>query len=287
MINSNSENIVKIGNLIAYGTYNEVLSRYKYVVNFQAGDKVVSLCTSVLCPGPFRIILANLDLDEVQYFSLTENELVLNNEIRLRISPKQLYKQPKLLPSLTGHTKNTQMRILISELLDSEDVNLLNLFTNERLRLNRFQAGLRECFVAGISAYIAGDKLSFVECLKGRGIGSTPSGDDFILGHLIGLSWLCEAWGIDLHADRETVYKAALGSNPLLNTFYYQAYTLQLDKIWADFLNSLADNRVNRLMDDFYEVMDLGASSGEDMLCGFCFLLMDYLRVYGSKDDKQ
>jgi len=269
--------VIKIGNLIAYGTYSESLSRYKNVINFKAGDKVVSLCTVALCPGPFRIILDTYDLDEIESFSLSENELILNNEIRLTFTSQLLYRQPRMLPALIGTAKNVQLTTLMDELLEQDEPSLLEMIIKPRKRLDRFQSELTACFLKGIEAHWKKDDVSFVKQIQGRGMGSTPSGDDFLIGYLIGLSWMIEAWGMDLKSHREIVYQTALGSNPLINTFLYQACSYQLDRNWADFLNSFADNRVNRLMDDFYRIMDLGESSGTDMMSGFYFLIVDKL----------
>jgi hypothetical protein len=268
-------NIIKVGNSIACGSYCELLNRYKYVINFKAGDKVASLCTDALCPGPFRIIVDASDLDEIESFSLSESELILNNKFRLAFSPQQLYRQPRIRPNTPGQLKNILVRNLINELLEADELNLLKLVFSPPLGVCHFDKELRKCFLGGLTAYYKHDETGFVGHIKGRGTGSTPAGDDFLLGYLIGVSWLIEACGIDLKAHRDIVYRAALGSNHLLNTFLHQAYTYQLDKLWADFLNSLADNRINRLMNDFHAVMNLGGSSGEDMISGFCFLLLD------------
>ncbi|HPM04959.1 MAG TPA: DUF2877 domain-containing protein, partial [Candidatus Cloacimonas sp.] len=92
-----------------------------------------------------------------------------------------------------------------------------------------------------------------------------------------------EAWGEDLHSQRELVYQTALGENPITNTYLAQAYNYELDKTWADYLNSLAVNKINRIEDDYQKLADLGHTSGEDMLSGFWVgFLWNWSDVYGA-----
>ena len=59
--------------------------------------------------------------------------------------------------------------------------------------------------------------------LKGTGIGLTPAGDDFIAGLLWGLHFNEYRTKKNLMLLKDAVYNAAKGSNPLTNSFLFNA----------------------------------------------------------------
>jgi hypothetical protein len=104
MFEMNETCILKIGNEIGQGVYPSPQNRYRRVLNFQADDKVVSLCAKFLSPGPYRIILDVPDMEEIESFTLRETVLILNGEKSLAsipciciISPRSLLPIPALV----------------------------------------------------------------------------------------------------------------------------------------------------------------------------------------------
>ncbi len=261
--------VLKIGALIPTGSYSEPHNRFNQVLNFPVEDKVVSLCSASLSPGPYRIILSANIVEDIHNFSLSESELILNGEISLAYTSQQLYRQPRVFAAIPGFSKESLIRKLIGDMVNQEWATLLSMITGSCRMLSAFDKELQKSLLNALAALWQDNTLEFVTRLKGRGIGSTPSGDDFIIGYLLGISWLEKAWGMDLQDQREIVYSNALGTNKLVNTFLHQAYSYQLDKNWADFLNCLAANLVNRIDDEFSAVALQGETSGEDMLSGF------------------
>ncbi len=269
MFEMNETCILKIGNEIGQGVYPSPQNRYRRVLNFQADNKVVSLCAKFISPGPYRIILDVPDMEEIESFTLRETVLILNGEKSLSFNHQHLYNQPKIFAAIPGNCMEQLIDELLERLLKNKRGTLLAIINGTYTNLTSLEIELKKCLLNGLAALSKGDEKTFVESIKGRGYGSSPSGDDFLCGYLIALSWLIEAWRTNLHTQRDLIYETALGANPLINTFLYQAYRFKLDKPWADFLNSLAVNRVNRIMDDYKELAGMGNTSGEDMLSGF------------------
>jgi len=283
MLESTEMDIVKIGHKITPGVYTKPLSRYHKVLNYREGNTVVSLCAKSISPGPHRIILNLDDLDEIESFSLSETELIFDGKVSLVHLDHHLYKQPQTLPAITGYSKKRLIIEQLNLLLGLEGGSLLMLINGEFPALSPLDKELKKCLLKGLASLWCGDQKNFVKNVKGRGPGSTPSGDDFLLGYLIALSWLIEAWGEDLHSQRELVYQTALRENPITNTFLAQAYNYELDKTWADYLNSLAVNKINRIEGDFQKLAELGHTSGEDMLSGFWVgFLWNWSDVFGA-----
>jgi len=220
-------------------------------------------------------------MEDIHSFRLSENELTLNDEIKLSYSPQELYRQARIFEAIPGNTKDALIHKLIEDLLNTEWATLLSMINGSCGKLSAFDRELQKSLVNGLDALWQGDFRDFVTRIKGRGQGSTPSGDDFLIGYLIGLSWLEKAWGMDLKEQRETVYNGALGTNKLVNTFLYQAYSYLMDKNWADFLNCLAGNLVNRIEVVCDRLILLGETSGEDMLSGF------FISVLWNRQDKE
>ncbi len=283
MLESTEMDIVKIGHKITLGVYSKPLSRYHKVLNYRDGNRVVSLCAKSISPGPHRIILNLDDMDEIESFSLSETELILDGKVCLVYLDHHIYKQPQTLPAVSGLSKKGLIIEQLNLLLGLEWGSLLMIINGEFKDLSLLDKELKKSLLKGLASLWRGDQQSFVSSIKGRGPGSTPSGDDFLLGYLIALSWLIEAWGEDLHSQRELVYQTALGENPITNTYLAQAYNYELDKTWADYLNSLAVNKINRIEDDYQKLADLGHTSGEDMLSGFWVgFLWNWSDVYGA-----
>jgi len=286
--------IIKVGDRIPKGSYVHLLSRYHKVLNYQMDNRVVSIGTAALAPGPYRIILDTECLDRIETFGLFEREIVINDEFCLAYSNEKMYQQP-CKPAGTSGLESNQLTIkLLGSMLESERGNLLNMLKGDMIVESEFDQVLKNHFLQAFDALWKGDEHSFAQLIKGRGKGSTPSGDDFLMGYLIGMSWLIETYGADLRSRREDVYHTALGVNPLVNTFLDQAYQYQLDQNWALFLNCLAMNNERELWDEFTQIADMGNTSGEDMLSGFLISVIwnmqdmnwaDMLEMNGIKKD--
>jgi len=261
--------VIKVGDRIPKGSYEHVLSRYHKVLNYQMGNRVASIGTAALAPGTYRIILDTECIDKVETFGLFEREIVINEEICLAYSNEELYHQPRITAGYPGLESSKLIMKLLGIMLESYRGNLITVLKGDMILESEFDKGLRKHFLHAFDALWKGEEHSFVQLMKGRGKGSTPSGDDFLIGYLIGMSWMIETCGTDLRSRRDDVYHTALGANPLVNTFLDQAYQYYLDQNWAVFLNSLVTNNEQGLWDEYRQIAAMGSTSGEDMLSGF------------------
>jgi len=131
-----------------------------------------------------------------------------------------------------------------------------------------FNGKLQQSLRRGIGLLQAGRLAEGARALKGRGLGLTPSGDDFLAGFLLGLNALHAAFGLDVSKEVRILRRASRSRNLFSEAFlrcaaegrfFEQAKALA----WALFEGG--ESEVRRACARLRRV---GASSGADLGAG-------------------
>lgn len=130
-----------------------------------------------------------------------------------------------------------------------------------------FDEALREKAQIGYEKLCSGDISSAVMAFRGSGFGLTPSGDDFLIGLLLGLGVREISEKKNLHKLRAFIYDGTLANNMLVNTLLYQSMQKRPDENWRDLILALGGQK--ELEAAALDVIAQGASSGADTLTGF------------------
>jgi hypothetical protein len=171
-------------------------------VNFTDDHRLISVVDETIGDGPLNIVLSDFEAgqscDPLQI--LTGSVLFEGREYPVTARYSSLIPgKPRNLPPLDMTTAPAKS---LAFLLDET-------------REENFRAGFESRFVGHVKRCVHeifhGDRLAGIRQLKGTGLGLTPSGDDFIAGHLIGLNLRGEV------ADE--IFEAARSDNIFSNTF--------------------------------------------------------------------
>jgi hypothetical protein len=145
----------------------------------------------------------------------------------------------------------------------------------ERAVADRLSAGVRTLFEENAPAG--------VRRLKGVGFGLTPTGDDLLVGLLLGILVVQQVYGTELDALREQVYRQALGQSPIVNTFLFCARAGRVCVRWKTLLTALLESAPPAQTEAaLYRLLAVGATSGADTLVGF-LLTVKHFREKGER----
>ena len=266
--NSSCSQIV-LGNRVPRGCFTAKHSHHSKVVNFLAGDRVISVCAACLSPGPYRLILNTDSVESIHSVCNSGQELVLNNLIIIFTTGCRTYTCPEF--------EALDCNISIAERIKAAYHCFTNQATEDCVRklgqntINKkdnFSACLGENFNKGIRHLQQENYSQAIKCFRHQGRGLTPAGDDFLVGLLLGASWIQEIEKKELSKIRQLILAESKGTNPLGNHFLSKAYMLELDEDWAQFLMHLGSDG-----GDYQPWQNLilshGSSSGADELSGF------------------
>jgi len=280
MIHEIAYKLLWIGNQVAYQSYSCLSSKHKQVVNFLAEGMVLSVCAKTHCPGPYRIILDVDEVDFIQSIKLTPEYLQINGDHCIEFTPQHIWQCPDLKTlHISLLTKNTLNRCHFAFLSGAPSNCVSNLILGQASHSNSFEKVLAQEFRQGMKLLREESWEKGVQCFKGKGMGLTPAGDDFLTGLIIGMAWLEDTQKKELSKITEIIYGESFGSDALLNTFLWQARTLQLDADWAMFLSSLANADEIASLTEQRIIMSHGATSGADKLSGFYAAMAMYGNV--------
>jgi hypothetical protein len=253
--------LISIGDQIQEGTY-RFHSRFKRVVNFTQGDRLLAVVDETVGPGPLNIVLRDFDAGETRTL--------------LDISPGRVIFEGREFPFAWRHRYCSTLDCrtgprfqgnlpIFRELLAKTSHPKSLAFLLDDTRVQDFRSGFEQTLVErvkrGVNQIFHGDRLNGVRMLRGCGIGLTPSGDDFIAGHLIGLNLRGEA------ADE--VFEAARSDNVFSNTFLDLARQGRLFGRMKDLILALMRGREMAVREATRRLFLVGGSSGADLGTGF------------------
>ncbi len=253
--------LVSIGDQIAAGTC-RFHSRFKRAVNFTQGDRLVSVVDKTIGPGPLNIVLRDFDAGE--------------SRTHLKISHGQVTFEGRKFPFASRHRYCSTLDCQISsrfrgnlpvfeELLAKTSPPKSLAFLLDDTRMVHFRSGFEENFAEQVKFSVHqifhGDRLHGVRTLAGCGIGLTPSGDDFIAGHLIGLNLRGET--------ARQVFEAARSNNIFSNTFLDLAQQGRLFGRMKNLIMSMMDGSEEIVRECTERLFAVGGTSGADLGTGF------------------
>jgi hypothetical protein len=106
--------------------------------------------------------------------------------------------------------------------------------------------------------------------IHGFGFGLTPSGDDFITGMLYALYLLQEITGKEnLVSLRKNICKAAETVNIISLNAMKMAANGRFGENFKKMVSALAQNNEREICEAVHTILNIGATSGADMLTGF------------------
>ncbi|MCD8481083.1 MAG: DUF2877 domain-containing protein [Candidatus Cloacimonetes bacterium] len=259
--------VLSIGSGIPQGTFTDIFSRHAKAINFIWQRQVISLCSKALCPGHYRIILDCEELSQVHSIAIIDDLIKINGDVLSRKSCSH-YQAPVFGEALDNPLLLQQLqncRDTLSEQWPPLCVGALLSSGSEPQ--HGFDLALSIKYNEGLKHLADGEFSKAIRCFKGKGYGLTPGGDDFLAGLTLGLAYRQRVEKKSLSEILDLLLFESLSENYLANTFLRQAYDLQPDQDWTDFLLALeTSGDVTRAMQ---RICGQGATSGYDALCGF------------------
>jgi len=253
--------ILEIGDYLIPGQY-KLHSEFNRVVNYQsmADDNMFSLVTSEVGGGPYNIMVESLDhYPEKMY--LTEQFLIENSYKLSKSSLSGLDLQ--ILPG--------KLKCFKKLLLENKAGSYLIDSGNQDLEPLSFEDHLKKRLIEGKKVIFEESLLAGITILKGLGVGLTPSGDDFLIGIMIGIH-------LKMRSTRQTdpsrdkilklILENSLGENALSNWFLKTAFRGLVSSKMKTFILALSQGSISDIREAFNIQARIGHSSGLDQLAG-------------------
>lgn len=260
---------LNIGDRVRPGEY-RVHSRFPAVVNFISGEELVSLVTQRVGAGPINIVLSGLEAARSERLSVRRTGIELDG---LPLPDAPLYDSG--LPPAAGPDRD-RLESGLRELSDlicaaAHPKSLAFLLAPRRRSLFRcgFENALAQRLQTGALAVMRGDLEQGARTLSGTGFGLTPSGDDFLAGHMWGLHARRVLWGEDRSADIARLHIPNPAANPLSRAFLRCAREGRFFARLKDMLASLIRGDTPRTAAHARELLAAGETSGADVAVGF------------------
>ena len=262
--------VLSIGDLVEPGTY-RFLNGFRRVVNLTDGKRIVTLGLPGLDRGPFNIIAEGFDPDDVEYVHVAPVALHLLGE-RAEFSADAVYDSQ--LPSVIkgGEDFDRNLPALGTLLVaNAPRKSLAYLLDRTRMRAieSAFERNMAEHMLNCVRDAVLWNRRRGISRLSGCGIGLTPSGDDFIVGFLLGLVVLERMGFRDWTGERERVLEWT-GLRDIMSTAFLSAaarghtFESMREVVVALDLGDEAAVRKATL-----RLFGIGATSGADTAVGF------------------
>lgn len=253
--------LVSIGDQVAEGTC-RFHSRFKRAVNFTQGDRLVSIVDEAIGDGPLNIVIRDFDAGQTQNpLEISAEEIAFEGR-QFPFTPRHRY--CSTLDGKLGPRFHDNLAFF-GELLTKTSHPKSLAFLLDARRTENLHSGFERMLAAQVKRSVDeifhGDRLNGVRTLCGCGIGLTPSGDDFIAGHLIGLNVRGET------ADE--VFEAARSNNIFSNTFLDLARQGQLFGRMKNLILALMHGSQEAVRECTERLFAVGETSGADLGTGF------------------
>ena len=262
--------IVSYGNLLRCGTY-EMHSRFSSVVNFIAGDNLVSVVQEKIGGGPLNIVVRGIVTDSVTSLEILSHSIKLNGE-EISLDASKRYNPFFNIEGSRYDRFEENLKYLEKALVELAPENSLTSFLSGRIEMmpqGSFQSITRKKLDSGLKELYSGDIEKGVQLLKGVGIGLTPSGDDAIAGVLVALNLTQEITGWDLKQSISKIAETAVSQNKFTNAFVQCAAQGMLFEKNKHLMQSLLHGEAREIKESILRVLEIGHSSGADMAVGF------------------
>jgi len=252
-------NALIIGDLLLHGTF-PVHSVFRDVVNFLAGDVVVSVVRECVGPGPASIVLASAEFD----LFVQEGGALRALEISGASFPGAGVYDSRLdgMTCAEGGAAASALGRLLDRDASGESVWAILQGREEK---GGFFGAYAQELRAGVEFLREGAFECGVRLLGGLGIGLTPSGDDFLCGFLAGLHVASGPEGA-FGAASAAVRVAMTGREPLARTLLGFACEARVNGHEKALLGAIC--RGGGFEQELALVLGHGATSGADYCSG-------------------
>jgi len=260
-----------IGDRIPCARIDAVHSRYERTVNFLHQESLISLHTFSDPRTALSVHLEGIDLPSIRSIERTpDSSLILNDQIKLDFDERHIYPASAFEHAArqsfpTALDVSALQALLLRQIIDNP---LLVTLSGVLSCSGIFDRVVELKFRAAWNYWQQGQYLTTALSFKGRGKGSSPAGDDFLCGLLLGLKTREYSEGADFSNIRTVVFEAALGNNLIVNTLLNHAYQGWADSDFVALVQSL-NNDSNGLHSAVQKILMHGSSSGADSLLGF------------------
>ncbi|MFC1484542.1 DUF2877 domain-containing protein [Candidatus Neomarinimicrobiota bacterium] len=271
--------LASFGDRLARGKY-ELHSKFARAVNFITPDATASLAAVVnpeIGSGPANIIIRGLDLAKVESLTIADEYLLLDN--------RRFDLEDSLCFTSTNDTRggdiaelDRNLPILQACLLETAPPQSLAFLLDNKLGTN-FSTVFEKQFVkrirSGVQRLFTADPIGGAKYLRGTGFGLTPSGDDYICGHLIAMNLIHKLTGKDLASTIRAISQVVQGKNPLSNAFLACAQNGWVSERFKDLISALLYSGEKDVCRCTRELCAVGATSGTDQAIGFLMTIKD------------
>jgi len=175
--------VLSHGDHLHDGTF-AIRSRFAHVINFTCGNAVVSLVDRAVGDGPVNIVMRDLAATRTSSLTIRGEKLSLDGRC-FRLAPVRRWTSHLNLEVVRG----PRVRQLAAEACEETAAraptrSLAWLLRREAPEPGGFESACCREISEGVHLLFRGKEQEGVTRLCGTGIGLTPSGDDFIVGHL-------------------------------------------------------------------------------------------------------
>ncbi|MEI6764406.1 MAG: DUF2877 domain-containing protein [Bacteroidota bacterium] len=265
--------ILSRGDRISEGHYT-VHSRFERVVNYNSNCKLLSFVSAAIGNGPVNIVIESklralpaeiLILPDKFVFGIESIDIsdipVYDSKLKILHSEQTILKEnlDALKQTLASHASEYSLAFLFDE------QRKLNFATG-------FEKNLLETFENAIAQLRKGEIEPGIQKLSGLGQGLTPAGDDFIVGILLALNLTDAFSGNEKSRELQMRIKSMAQTKNLISqssiVHAADGYFAEIVKIFAQ---SFCNKRFSENDALILQLLNVGESSGADMLSGFLF----------------
>ena len=263
--------ILSFGDCIIPGKYC-LHSKFTNGVNYSFNNSLLSVVSKKIESGPINIVVDDI----VQFL---EDEVVIKGQ-RL-LCNGFVYNLEDNLEYNSEINRNVIADLKIETVIDmllpllvgrAPVLSLAFVFDENRKKYFRssFERYFIDKFSAGIEKLREGKAVECAEMINGLGFGLTPSGDDFTAGMLYALYLLQEITGKEnLVFLRKNICKAAESVNIISRNAMKMAANGRFGENFKNMVSALAQNNEIKICEAVHNILNMGATSGADMLTGF------------------
>ncbi len=276
--------IVSIGDRVFPGEFS-LHSRFRRVVNFTAGGKIIAVVAEGIGPGPVNIVVRGINP--------AGRESLRIDDKTIQIGPRSFpYDRRKIFNSriIPGEFEKEKLaaglRYFEEALLNYSSPSSLA-FLIDPDRKAYFKTPFEMNFVTAVGDAVGlifnggvrgdldpGDNFfAGIKKIKGVGFGLTPSGDDFIAGLLAALNLLESLDGVHRKDMKREISAAARGENLLSNSFITLARDGFFFERFHGLISALPGGDKKRIFPSARALLAHGETSGSDMAVGFLLTL--------------
>jgi hypothetical protein len=263
--------ILSFGDCIISGEY-YLHSKFTNVVNYSFNNSLLSVVSKKIESGPINIVVDDI----VQFL---EDEVVIRGQ-RLLCNgfvynlEDNLEYNSEINRNVIADLKIETVIDMLLPLLVGRAPVLSLAFVFDENRKKYFRSSFERYFINKISAGIEklqeGKAVECAEMIHGFGFGLTPSGDDFITGMLYALYLLQEITGKEnLVSLRKNICKAAETVNIISLNAMKMAANGRFGENFKSMVSALVQNNERKICEAVHNILNMGATSGADMLTGF------------------